>query len=63
MVVITDEGRATLAGRRAARTERLAGIITQLTPAERAALTSALPVFHALASVPREDDATRVTAR
>jgi len=63
MVVITDEGRATLAGRRAARTERLAGIITQLTPAERTALISALPAFHALASVPREDDATRVTAR
>jgi len=62
LVVITDEGRATLARRRATRTERLAGIITQLSPAERTALISALPAFHALASVPREDDASRVSA-
>jgi DNA-binding MarR family transcriptional regulator len=63
LVVITDEGRATLARRRAGRTERLAGIITQLSAADQAALIGALPVFHALASIPREDEAARVTAR
>lgn len=63
LVVITDEGRATLARRRAARTERLAGIITQLSPADQAAIISAIPAFKALASVPREDDASRVAAR
>ena len=63
LVVITDEGRATLARRRAARTERLAGIITQLSPDHRAALAAALPALDALASVPREDDPARATAR
>jgi len=63
LVVITDEGRATLARRRAVRTERLTGIITQLGPAHRAALASALPALDALASIPREDDPPRTTAR
>jgi DNA-binding MarR family transcriptional regulator len=56
LVVITDEGRATLARRRAARTERLTGIITQLDPEFRAALAIALPALDALASVPRDDN-------
>ena len=59
LVVITDEGRATLARRRAARTERLTSIITQLEPEFRAALAIALPALDALASVPRDDDPTR----
>jgi DNA-binding MarR family transcriptional regulator len=56
LVVITDEGRAILARRRAARTERLTGIIAQLEPEHRAALASALPALDALASVPRDDE-------
>lgn len=56
LVVITDEGRATLARRRAARTERLTSIITQLEPEFRAALAIALPALDALASVPRDDN-------
>jgi DNA-binding MarR family transcriptional regulator len=60
LVVITDEGRATLARRRAARTERLAGIVSQLSPEDRAALAAALPALNALASVPRDDDPVRV---
>jgi DNA-binding MarR family transcriptional regulator len=63
LVVITDEGRATLARRRAVRTERLTGIITQLGPDHRAALASALPALDALASIPRDDDPARITAR
>jgi DNA-binding MarR family transcriptional regulator len=62
LVVITDEGRATLARRRAVRTERLTGIIAQLGPDHRAALADALPALDALASVPRDDDPAR-TAR
>src|SRR5579859_5450312 len=53
LVVITDEGRATLARRRAGRTERLAGILGQLDPDQRAALAGALPALDALASIPR----------
>ena len=63
LVAITDEGRATLARRRAVRTERLTGIITQLGPEHRAALASALPALDALASIPRDDDPPRTTAR
>ena len=63
LVVITDEGRAVLARRRSVRTGKLAGIIAQLGPEHRAALAGALPALDALASVPREDDPARVTAR
>ena len=63
LVVITDEGRAVLAQRRAVRTDKLAGIIARLGPEHRAALAGALPALDALASVPREDDPARVTAR
>jgi DNA-binding MarR family transcriptional regulator len=63
LVVITDEGRAVLARRRAVRTGKLAGIIAQLGPEHRAALAGALPALDALASVPREDDPARVAAR
>jgi DNA-binding MarR family transcriptional regulator len=63
LVVITDEGRATLARRRAGRSERLAGILGQLDPDHRAALASALPALDALASIPRDDDPVRAPAR
>ncbi len=63
LVVITDEGRAMLARRRAARTERLTGIIAQLSPEHRDALAAALPALDALASVPRDDDPARAVPR
>lgn len=62
LVAITDEGRATLARRRAVRSERLGAILAELSPAHRAALISALPALDALASVPRRDDLSRTTA-
>jgi len=55
-VTITDEGRATMARRRARRVERLAGILAQLGPDQRAALAAALPAFAALASARRDDE-------
>jgi DNA-binding MarR family transcriptional regulator len=54
-VAITDEGRATMARRRAARAERLAVILAQLSPEHRAALAAALPAFDALTSADRDD--------
>jgi len=56
LVVITDDGRATLARRRAVRAQRLAGVIAQLDPDHRAALADALPALDALGRVPRADD-------
>ena len=63
LVVITDEGRATLARRRATRTERLTSIIAQLDPEHRALLANALPALDALASIPRDDDPARAPIR
>jgi DNA-binding MarR family transcriptional regulator len=63
LVVITDEGRAVLARRRSVRSDRMAGIVAQLSPEHRAALASALPALDALASVPRDDDPARAAAR
>jgi DNA-binding MarR family transcriptional regulator len=63
LVAITEQGRATLARRRSARAERLAGIIARLGPDHRAALCAALPALDALASMPREDDPARATPR
>jgi DNA-binding MarR family transcriptional regulator len=56
LVAITDEGRATLAARRAVRSERLGAILADLSAEHRAALTAALPALDALASIPRRDD-------
>ena len=50
LVRLTDEGRATLARRRAVRAERLAEILARLSPEEQAALSAALPVMDALAN-------------
>jgi DNA-binding MarR family transcriptional regulator len=55
-VAITDEGRATMALRRAARAERLAVILAQLSPEHRAALAAALPALDALVSARRDED-------
>ena len=55
-VVITDEGRATLARRRARRAGRLAVILAQLSPEHRAALAAALPALDELASARRDEE-------
>jgi DNA-binding MarR family transcriptional regulator len=60
LVAITDKGSATLAGRRAVRTERLGAILAELSPGHREALATALPALDALASVPRRDDPARI---
>jgi DNA-binding MarR family transcriptional regulator len=62
LVAITEEGQATLAGRRSVRTERLGAILAELSPEHRAALAAALPALDALASVPRRDEPARVAA-
>ena len=56
-VSITGEGEVTLARRRAARAERLAGVLARLSPEDRAALAAALPAMDALASARRDDPA------
>jgi DNA-binding MarR family transcriptional regulator len=55
-VAITDEGRVMMARRRAARAERLAVILTQLSPEQRAALAAAVPALDALTSARRDED-------
>jgi|SRR5579859_2235864 len=47
---LTDDGRATVARRRAVRSDRLAGLLAGLTPGERDALAAALPAMDALAN-------------
>jgi DNA-binding MarR family transcriptional regulator len=54
-VRLTEDGRATLARRRAVRAERLAGLLAALSPGERDALASALPAMDALASAQRAE--------
>ena len=54
---ITGEGEVTLARRRQARAERLAGVLARLSPDHRAALAAALPAMDALASARRDDAA------
>jgi DNA-binding MarR family transcriptional regulator len=54
-VAITDQGRAVLSRRRAARTERLAALLATLSPEERAAMTAALPALDVLVGVGRDD--------
>jgi DNA-binding MarR family transcriptional regulator len=52
-VRITADGQAMLAGRRAVRAGRLAGLLDRLSPDERAALAAALPAMDALANAQR----------
>jgi DNA-binding MarR family transcriptional regulator len=54
-VRITADGRAMLAGRRAVRAERVAGLLDRLSPGEREALAAALPAMDALANVQRTE--------
>ena len=54
-VRITAEGRALLAGRRAARAERVAVLLARLSPDEQAALAAALPAMDALANAQRDE--------
>ena len=49
-VRLTDQGRDTLARRRAVRAERLAGLLERLSLEEREALSVALPAIDALAN-------------
>ena len=49
-VSITAEGSALLLKRRAARAERLAGMLARLSPEDQAALAAALPAMDALTS-------------
>ena len=53
-VRLTDQGRDTLARRRAVRAERLAVILNRISPQDRAALGAALPAIDALASAQRD---------
>ena len=62
LVVITDEGRATLARRRDTRAARLAVILAQLSPEHLAALGAARGALDALGNVPRADDPVRGTS-
>ena len=55
-VAITDEGKAVMARRRAARAEQLAAILSQLSPEHRAALAAAVPALDALTSARRDED-------
>ena len=53
-VSITDEGKATLARRRAKRAEGLIGVLARLSSEHRAALVAALPALDALAATRRD---------
>jgi DNA-binding MarR family transcriptional regulator len=54
-VQLTDVGRELIASRRAARADRVSGLLGALSPAERAALIGALPAMNALAAARAED--------
>jgi DNA-binding MarR family transcriptional regulator len=56
-VRITADGKAVLAGRRALRAERLAGLLDRLSPDEREALAAALPALDTLANAQRTEPA------
>jgi DNA-binding MarR family transcriptional regulator len=53
-VAITEEGRAVLSRRRAARAERLTGMLAELSPDERTALAEALPALDVLVGAGRD---------
>lgn len=54
-VHITEAGREALARRRTARAEKLTELLARLSPAEQAALTSALPTIDTLARLGAAD--------
>jgi DNA-binding MarR family transcriptional regulator len=49
IVTVTDDGRAMLAARRSESVQRLADVLDEFTPQERATLTAALPLLDRLA--------------
>ena len=53
-VQLTDAGRGLVAWRRAARAERLSGLLATLSAADQEALAAALPAINALASARRD---------
>jgi len=53
-VQLTESGRDLVARRRAARADRLSGLLTALSPADQEALAAALPAINALASARRD---------
>jgi DNA-binding MarR family transcriptional regulator len=53
-VQLTDAGRDLVARRRAARAERLSGLLADLSPADQEALAAALPAISKLASARRD---------
>jgi hypothetical protein len=59
MVSLAINGRPSagelLAGRRAVRAERVAGLLARLSPGDQALLTAALPALEALANAERTD--------
>jgi DNA-binding MarR family transcriptional regulator len=61
-VRITADGRAMLAGRRAARAERVTRLLDRLSADERAALAAALPAMDALANAERSEPAADALA-
>jgi DNA-binding MarR family transcriptional regulator len=54
LVQLTPAGAAVVAGRRASRVDRLAGLAGRLTLAERAAITAALPALSRLTVLGRD---------
>jgi DNA-binding MarR family transcriptional regulator len=54
-VQLTDAGRDLVARRRAARAERLSGLLATLRQADQEALAAALPAINALASARRDN--------
>jgi DNA-binding MarR family transcriptional regulator len=54
LVQLTPAGAAVVAGRRASRVRRLAGLTGRLTPAERAAIAAALPALSRLTALGRD---------
>lgn len=62
-VSITEEGKATMARRRARRAERLGGVLAQLSAEHRNALVAALPALDALASARRNEPVPALRTR
>jgi DNA-binding MarR family transcriptional regulator len=62
-VRLTADGQATLAGRRAVRADRLAGLLARLSPDEQHVLAVALPAMEALAIAQRAEQAAATPAR
>jgi DNA-binding MarR family transcriptional regulator len=56
-VQITEAGRALVTSRRAARADRLSGLLAALSPADQHALAAALPAMNALARAHGDEQA------